>query len=399
MMWRMRRVLMLVATIGASACFNADTGSSPAPKPGTPEWNSLVQVRFLGVGGFFIRLGDEAIMTAPMYTNPDLAQESTLPIYPDTQALELHFQTLNHDADVKDVKAFLVGHAHYDHLMDVPYIRAFSVEQGAEPLIIGSATMRRALAPYLQGSSASTFKPPFNRKIDPALVVALNDPSTNGGIDYVDYGNCAGKDPSPDAAAGAKCPPFPATRGQPYRIPNTRIQIRAFCARHPPQFLGIHQGPGCLASGLTGQPNRTNSHYLEGETLAYLIDFLDDQGKIRFRIYYQDAPSDGAFGRVPEDVLAEHPVDLALLCAGTWAYVENRDADGIIRNLKPAHVLIGHWEDFFVRQRPNLRSAEAPFQKVGEFRDLVRVRMAEAGRDPANVLVPEPQVLRTYKVQ
>lgn len=130
----------------------------------------------------------------------------------------------------------------------------------------------------------------------------------------------------------------------------------------------------------------------------YLIDFLNAAGGVRFRVYYQDVPSDGAFGRIPEDVLAEHEVNLALLCAGNWKTVEHHDADCIICNLRPEHVLIGHWEDFFKQQDDPSRIDPAPLQDVGQFKALLRRRMKEVGRNPENVILPAPGLFGTYPV-
>jgi len=148
-------------------------------------------------------------------------------------------------------------------------------------------------------------------------------------------------------------------------------------------------------------PTTTKADYLEGESIAYLVDFLEPaSGRVRFRVYFHDVPSDGPFGKIPDDVLAQHEVDLALLCAGNWNLVEHQDAVSIIRNLRPRHVLIGHWENFFKPQdEPPLEPA--PLQPVGLFRSLVRDRMEETLGSAArrNVVLPKPQVLKTYPVR
>jgi hypothetical protein len=77
-----------------------------------------------------------------------------------------------------------------------------------------------------------------------------------------------------------------------------------------------------------------------------LIDFLDRPGGAPvFRIYFQDAPSDGAIGQVHEDLIGAKEVDLALLSAGNSDVV--KAAASIVTNTKARHVLVGHWEKFF----------------------------------------------------
>ncbi|MEO8362067.1 MAG: hypothetical protein ABI672_18710 [Vicinamibacteria bacterium] len=141
----------------------------------------------------------------------------------------------------------------------------------------------------------------------------------------------------------------------------------------------------------------THEDYLEGETIAYLIDFVDPRtGKIRFRVYYQDAPSDGAFGTIPPEALSEHSVDLALLCVGNWNTVENHDSDLIINNLRPQEVILGHWEDFFRPQDKGLRPA--PAQSVRKFQRLIEARMKEIGKGGDHVTLPAPQVLKVFNI-
>ena len=45
-------------------------------------------------------------------------------------------------------------------------------------------------------------------------------------------------------------------------------------------------------------PSVPATSWREGLTVTYLIDFLDDDGSIAFRVYYQDAPSDGPVGPI-----------------------------------------------------------------------------------------------------
>jgi hypothetical protein len=73
-----------------------------------------------------------------------------------------------------------------------------------------------------------------------------------------------------------------------------------------------------------------------------------------FRIYFQDAPSEPPLGFPPDDLLAERPVDLAILCAATSSNVSNTP-DSLLTVLKPSQVIVGHWEDFFRQQTRPIR--------------------------------------------
>src|SRR5690606_41553051 len=61
---------------------------------------------------------------------------------------------------------------------------------------------------------------------------------------------------------------------------------------------------------------------LDGRTLAFLVDFLEDDGEIAFRIYYQDATAPPPLGFAPDALVAAHPVDVAILVPATFEEVD-----------------------------------------------------------------------------
>ena len=383
---RLGRVVGLAAL--AVSCASGLRVSDPAPR----QPADVAEIRFLGVGGFLIRVGDEAVMTSPMYSNPGLFDEAFTSIYPRADRISRFHTKGAAAADLSAVRAIVVGHAHYDHLMDVPYLLADS----PKALVIGNTTMRNVLHAYTDPPASGIpreFPTPIP-KIDENRLVALNDPAD----DRLDTRKCAGENPSPDAPSNRSCMAYSNKKGKPYDVGLT-IRISGFCSRHPAQLKPIHQAPGCQPAPLTHLPVSI-SDYLEGETLAYLIDFIDPHTKkIRFRVYYQDAPSDGGFGQIPDDVLAEHPVNVALLCVGNWKAVENHDADCIVCNLRPDYVILGHWENFFRPQ--NKRILPAPLQSAGQYQRLIERRMTEihgpSGKD--RVFMPNPQVLKVFTLK
>ena len=171
-----------------------------------------------------------------------------------------------------------------------------------------------------------------------------------------------------------------------------RVRIRAICARHPPQFLEYHQATGCVAAP-RGTPPVAIDHFREGNVFAYLIDFLDEQGRPLFRVYFQDVPADGRVGHVPDDVIAERSVDVALLCAGTAGQVT--EPEKIVENLRPGAVILGHWEDFFRPQDKPYR--EAPFQNVEKYYRCLRRELDGLENGTSRPLhLPKPGVLMTF---
>ncbi len=225
-----------------------------------------------------------------------------------------------------ELVAVVSGHAHYDHLLDVPHILAAA--PGAVTLT--NLTGRHVLAALAPDRDASCTSPPANPALDRQRVIAMDDPFAN----HVDYTNCPDQLPpggSPQATWLALGP---------------HVRAIAVCSMHPAQIAGIyHFGAGSIDSDQCDVPAAA-AGWLEGQTLAYLIDFLDDAGHPAFRIYYQDAPANAPLGQVPAALLADKPVDVALLCVGSYDAVTN-DPQAVIASLAPRFAISGHWEDFF----------------------------------------------------
>jgi len=163
-------------------------------------------VRFLGVGGFVIRRGSDVVMTAPLYSNPP-PPAFLVEICPNRRVLDHYFQEHELAAEMTDLRAILVGHGHYDHLMDVPYF----LEKAAGARVYGSVTTRRILAGYGPQTAAR--------------VTALNEPGQN----RVDFTHCGEE-------GGRGCVVSPGEAGRWLDVAGTdgRVRVQAFCSRHPP---------------------------------------------------------------------------------------------------------------------------------------------------------------------
>ena len=340
-----------------TACLpNALEKVSEAPDP------ARVQVRFLGVGGFVVRRGPDVVMTAPLYSSPRIEAVLGDRIQPATDVLDRFFVEHALEPEMADLRAILVGHGHYDHLMDVPYF----MEKAKDARVYGNVTTRRILAGLGEDVSRR--------------VTALNDPSDP----VADFANC--KDNGGDG-----CVRFPGQSGRWLDVDGTdhRVRIRAFCSCHPPQLMhAIHFWPGCLSDDLSSPPTRADQ-FKEGEVFAYLIDFMED-GHPAFRVYYQDAPVARPDGWVPESIVSERPVDLALLCAGNFDAVDAPESI-VSENLRAAAVIIHHWEDFFDPTHSELKTI--PGCDVDRFYKHV---LARVGGDKTRVHVLAPGVLRNF---
>ncbi len=284
----------------------------------------MLRVEFLGVGGFLLRSGADAVMTAPLYTRPNmLTVETGLPVHSDPAAVDANLPA----SKLANLRAVLSGHAHYDHLLDVPTV----LERAPTATLYSNSSARNVLDAFAPDRSMSCGGTPASSStINRARVVAMDDPAAS----VVDYTNCPDLRP-----AGA-----PLT-GTWVNVPGANMRVYAVCSTHPDQVGPIHFAPGSVEGEQCTAPTRMDA-WKEGTTLAFLVDFLDAKTKKpTFRVYYQDAPTNAPIGHIPDAVLSGKRVDLALLCVGSYQNVNNEPtatADAVA----PRYALGGHWEDF-----------------------------------------------------
>jgi glyoxylase-like metal-dependent hydrolase (beta-lactamase superfamily II) len=259
-----------------------------------------ITLQYLGVGGWLFRFGGDALLTAPFFSNPSLVDVGIGGISPDTAAIDRFLPP------VGDVSTLLVGHGHYDHLMDVPYI-----------------LRRHAPEARLFGSTTATNLVAGDPEIPGERLVAV------------------------DGRAGDH-----ERAGEWIHLPGGRIRFMPLASGHAPHLFGIQLYRGEQAVPRDRLPG-TAGDWVDGLTLAYLIDFLGPEGEVVFRIHYQDAASEPPDGFPPplEDGI---PVDLVILCPPGFEQVE-RYPGGILERTAPSLVLLGHWEDFFRARTEALR--------------------------------------------
>jgi hypothetical protein len=300
--------LLLAAACGAvlvrapSAAHAADACGGACAEPA-----DSVEVTYLGVGGWLIRRGGDAVMTAPFFSTPRLAAVGLgLPIHADTARIDERMRALVPDPSA--VRALLVGHSHYDHLMDVPYV-ARRYLPGVP--VYGNAAMPRLLA---------------GDPVHPRLVSA-------------------------EEGAGSHRAPGRWV----YPHPDSTLRFMALRSGHAPHALGVKVFRRSQAGERGALPSNA-WEWAEGEVLAYVVDFLDrPAGRVLFRVHFQDAASEAPLGFPPPLPPAESaPWDLAIVCAGSFREARGYPA-GIVGALRPRQVLVGHWEDFFRPQTQALR--------------------------------------------
>lgn len=301
------RALALALTLLLSGCALTIRGQKVPPLATVANPKDFVVpkgvavLHYYGAGGWGIEWGDTYLLTAPYFTDHGLATlaasrvSPAVRVTPNEQLVKEGF----FGTPVAKTAAVLIGHGHLDHTGDVP---AFFGDGRitTRPVLIADRSTVNLLAPLADRFSC---------------------------IAPIDYGEST--DPT-------LCP-----------VPHVRITpIHHSHAPHV-RLAGLDVA---AYDGFIKEPRKTlpaaAEDYKIGNTWAYLIDLLDDSGKVVFRIHYVDAAGSPPHGIVPEALLAERPVDVHIACVASWELADGYP-EGVLRHHDVGYVLAAHWEDFF----------------------------------------------------
>jgi L-ascorbate metabolism protein UlaG (beta-lactamase superfamily) len=293
--------LLVVMFVAAGCVPQVGPGATGVVERGIGS-DAPIEFTYLGTGGWIMRRGGDVVLGAPLFSNPSFLGVGLTAIEADTAAIDRAMAP----HDVADAGVILVGHSHYDHLMDVPRV---AERYAPSARIVGTRTAKNLLGHW------------------------------SGLMDRVDLSEDHVAD---QESVGSWIEYGPGVRVLPLR------------SDHAPHFDGLELYAGTAERPLD-EPPRTAAEWLGGETFAFLVDFLDPSGAVAFRVYYQDAVTAPPYGFAPDALIAEHAVDVAILVPATFDQVEWHP-EAFVENLKPERILLGHWENFFIPIEDKTRS-------------------------------------------
>ena len=263
--------------------------------------NGVANLQFIGAGGVYLSFPQGGVLVDPFYSNPGILSLASLrTLTPDTQTIDRYLPPLN------DINAVLIGHVHFDHALDLPYIAGKLVENAR---IYGSATLKNSLA--------TAIAPDRLIDVEPSM-------SVDG-------------------------------RGGRWLMLSPHLRVFPIKSEHAPHIGSWVFGSGNIEKPLDHVP-RDALDWRAGVNISYLIDLLDDEKKPLYRIFIQTSASSSPNGLAPNSVLDDgKAVDMAVLCAANYSKMEHYP-EYLLERMNPQKVVLVHWEKFWTPYEPGQAS-------------------------------------------
>lgn len=283
----------------------ADAADPADPADPAAHANTLV-ARYLGAGGLYLEWQGEGLLTGPFFSNPGLLRTGLGRIRFDRPAIRRGLEGV----PTATLGAILAGHSHYDHVGDLPVV---------------AGEMAPAARIYVNRSGANA----LDAYPDLAARTLPLEGLRTGWTQLTD-------------ATG---------RPLPFRVYPVR-------SGHAPHVDSITLWACTTPPGGRPWTERRYSALQMGQPFALVIDLLASaavDAPTLFRLYYQDAASRAPLGVPPPQVVGDGiPFDLAVVCMASADLVPDYPAE-LLAEIRPRHVLVTHYEDFFSSWGPGKR--------------------------------------------
>jgi hypothetical protein len=270
----------------------------------TGNSNHSLSIVYTGCGGMMIASGKEALLTDPFYTGQRPIRLFTgIKINPKNTGKV--FGQLNTIVNTgTDIKAVLVAHSHYDHLLDLPYL--------------------------------------IKHKLLPPDVQLIGSPSTSCTIkDFMLTETLINADSFACRQNG---------QGGAWIKISDHLRVMPIVAAHAPHFHKrlFMKGNTCDKGFrfLKKAESRSSAFsWKVGPVYSFLIDVLTEDGQhTAFRIFLQSSACESPLGF--PSVSDGKSIDLALLGVALSGNVKGYPS-ALLDKLQAKQVIFIHWEDFF----------------------------------------------------
>ena len=260
--------------------------------------NDTLTLQYLGCGGMLISKNNNKILVDPFFSNPRFL---SIWVKPNKNRIDTAFQKINYQG----VTSCLISHAHYDHLLDIPYISQKYFNNKLH--IYGSKTV-------------------INILISKGLDVKY--------LHNIEKDTCSA-----------------TSEGTWTYINNNQIRFLPVKYEHAPHLKIVNKTFKFFQGNHDSIPSKSNisTHYKEGQTLGFLVDFLKDS-IVEKRIYSLTAgATNPGLGNLSQHAnIVKDKIDIISICVASHDYVNNYPKS-IINDVKPYYILATHWEDFFIK--------------------------------------------------
>jgi L-ascorbate metabolism protein UlaG (beta-lactamase superfamily) len=286
----------------------------------------LVNLTYFGCGNMIIEQDGDAIITDPFFSNQKLTKMlGKVQTKPDL--FELWKSRLQLQTSKGSVRAGLVSHTHYDHVMDLPTILQTHYFTKLEN-VYGNSYLPQMMVNFLKEG------------------VAIKE--------------------------------FPKD----WVTVTSKIRFLAIETSHAPQTgkkLKMNKALDAeyFKENLVWPNDKIKtSKWTAGKSYAYLVDFIEGD---TIRMYIQTSASQFPDGRPPKEELAKKKVDIAVLCYASTMYVDDYPR-AIVKDINPSKLVLVHWEDFFKEPRAdddvklvrktNPKKTRKRFDELGKKKDF-----------------------------
>jgi L-ascorbate metabolism protein UlaG (beta-lactamase superfamily) len=281
----------LPVLVALSGC-GAPLKHCPFDRGNADPGGARLRVDYYGVACFQFTWAGSSVLLDPFFSRHPVFRSIFGEISTDPTQIAPYLPQLSH------VSTVVVGHGHFDHMLDLPYL-APRLRPGT--VVIGSQTLKHSLA---------------------ALDLPLTWIVAN-----------------PIAAT-------PDTVGSWAWNEARTIRVMPITSTHATHLGPIHLYKQHLTADRSTPPVRAK-HLQEGQPFAFLIDFMAPDGiHIAHRVYAQTSSAGHPSGAFPPALLAERAVDVAVVSMDV-AKEAARGAPSVLDFVEPRMTFIGHWDSFF----------------------------------------------------